>query len=86
VIFLAIGVLMAIGTVIAGISSESAGMTMAMLTAGPLGFGIIATIMSRRDAKTQGAAIGMPLGCGCAAGFVLALLTTIFFVAIFPAL
>src|SRR5687767_4230424 len=39
VVALVLGLLMAVGTVIAGISSESAGMTMAMLTAGPLAFG-----------------------------------------------
>ena len=81
--FLAFGILLAILTVVGGMSSESLGSTLAMATAGPLGFGIVATALSGKKA-TGGP--GKPLGLGCLAGFMLLVVVGIFFVVIFPAL
>jgi hypothetical protein len=81
--FLALGILLAIGTVIGGISSESLGVALAQATGGPLGFGIVATLLTR---KTSTGGAGKPIGLGCLAGFLLASLVSVFFVVIFPAL
>jgi hypothetical protein len=82
-IVLALGILLALGTVVGGMSSESLGVNLAMATGGPLGFGIVATLLTRKH-STGGA--GKPIGFGCLAGFLLSTLVTVFFVAIFPAL
>ena len=82
-VFLALGILLAIGTVVGGIMSEQLGMNLAMATPGPLGFGIVATVLSRKS-STGGAA--KPLGFGCLVGFVLSLMIVVFFAAIWPSL
>ena len=81
--FLALGVLLAIGTVVGGISSEQLGMNFAMATPGPLGFGIVATLLTR---KTSTGGAGKPLGLGCLAGFLFAAAVSVFFTAIWPSL
>jgi len=85
---LAVSFLLVIGTIVAGISSESLGMSMSYVTAGPLGFGLAATLMSllTRKSASNGVAVGAPLGCGCFSGLVFATLTFVFFVSIFPSL
>lgn len=85
---LALSFLMVIGTIVAGISSESLGMTMSYVTAGPLGFGLAATLMAllTRKSASNGVAVGAPLGCGCFSAIVFATLTFVFFVSIFPSL
>jgi hypothetical protein len=81
--FLALGILLAIGTVVGSISSEQLGMNLAMATPGPLGFGIVATMLTK---KTSTGGAGKPLGMGCLAGFIFSVLVTVFFVSIFPSL
>jgi hypothetical protein len=81
--FLALGILLAIGTGVGSIMSEELGMNLAMATPGPLGFGIVATMFTTKSSK---GGAGKPLGCGCLAGFVLSLMVTVFFVSIFPSL
>ncbi len=81
--FLGLGILGVIGTVIAGMSSETMGMNMASITVGPLLFGIVVTAMSGKD-KTGGA--GKPIGCGCAAWVGAGLALFVFFTAIWPSL
>jgi hypothetical protein len=81
--FLALGVLLLIGTVVGGMSSETLGMNLAMATGGPLAFGIVATAMSGKGAKGSAA---KPLGCGCVAGLVLSIGVFVFFVSIWPSL
>jgi hypothetical protein len=81
--FLALGILLAIGTVVGGIMSESLGVMLAQATGGPLGFGLVATLLTR---KTSTGGAGKPIGLGCLAGFVLATMIWVFFVVIFPAL
>lgn len=85
---LALGFLLVIGTAVAGMSSESLGVTMSYVTAGPLGFGLAATLMAllTRKSQSNGAAVGAPLGCGCFSALVFVTLTVVFFVSIFPAL
>jgi hypothetical protein len=63
--------------------SEELGMNLAMATGGPLGFGIVATLLTR---KTSTGGAGKPLGLGCLAGFILSTMVTVFFVSIFPSL
>jgi hypothetical protein len=63
--------------------SESLGVALAQAAGGPLGFGIVATLLTR-DNTTGGP--GKPLGLGCLAGFVLCLGIFIFFNAIWPSL
>lgn len=82
-VVLALGILLAIGAAVGGISSEQLGMSLAQLTGAPLGFGVVATLMTR---KGSGASVGKPLGCGCATGIALSLAIVVFFVAIFPRL
>jgi hypothetical protein len=82
-VFLGLGILLVIATVIGGIMSEQLGMDLAMVTPGPLGFGIVATILSRKS-STGGAA--KPLGFGCLVGFLLSLMLVVFFTAIWPSL
>jgi hypothetical protein len=85
---LALGFLLVIGTIVAGMSSESLGATMAYVTAGPLGFGLAGTLMAllTRKSASNGTAVGAPLGCGCFSALVFVGLTVTFFVAIFPSL
>ena len=85
---LGLSFLLVIGTIVAGISSESLGMTMSYLTAGPLGFGLVATVVAliTRKSPSNGVAVGAPLGCGCLSAIVFASLTFVFFVSIFPSL
>lgn len=85
---LALSFLLVIVTIVAGMSSESLGMTMSYLTAGPLGFGLAATLMAllTRKSPSNGVAVGAPLGCGCFSALVFATLTFVFFVSIFPSL
>jgi hypothetical protein len=85
---LALGFLLVIVTIIGGMSSESLGVTLSYATAGPLGFGLAATLMAllTRKSPSNGVAVGAPLGCGCFAGLVFVSLTVVFFVSIFPAL
>jgi len=85
---LVLGLLLAIGTAIAGMSSESLGMMMAYVTAGPLGFGVIGFIVALLTKKSQssGVAVGAPLGCGCASALMGVALAVLFFTVIFPAL
>ncbi len=85
---LAFSLLLVLGTIIAGISSESLGVTMSYVTAGPLGFGLAATLMALMTKKSQsnGAAIGAPIGCGCFSAIFFAVMTFVFFVSIFPSL
>jgi hypothetical protein len=80
--------LLVIGTIVAGMSSESLGVTMSYVAAGPLGFGLAATLMSliTRKSPSNGVAVGAPLGCGCFSALVFATLTFVFFVSIFPSL
>jgi len=82
-VFLALGVLLAIGTVVGGIMSEQLGMNLAMATPGPLGFGLAATLLTRKS-STGGA--GKPLGIGCLVGFALSAAIVVFFTAIWPSL
>ncbi len=65
------------------ISSEQLGVNFAMATPGPLGFGIVATLMTR---KTSTGGAGKPLGLGCLAGFLFATAVSVFFTAIWPSL
>ena len=81
--FLALGILLLIGTVVGGAMDEGLGVSLAMATPGPLGFGLIATLLTRKS-STGGA--GKPLGCGCLAGFVLSTMLVVFFQAIWPSL
>jgi hypothetical protein len=62
---LALSFLLVIVTIIAGLSSESLGMQMSYVTAGPLGFGLAATLMAllTRKSASDGVAVGAPLGC-----------------------
>jgi hypothetical protein len=85
---LAVSFLMVIGTIVAGISSEELGMTMSYVTAGPLGFGLAATLMAliTRKSPSNGVAVGAPLGCGCFSAVFFATMTFVFFVSIFPSL
>jgi hypothetical protein len=84
---LVLALLMCVGTAVAGMMSESLGMTMAYVTAGPLGFGLVGTIAaSMTKRSSSGVAIGVPLGCGCLSAFGLIGLVVTFFVAIFPSL
>jgi hypothetical protein len=85
---LALSFLLVIGTIVAGISSESLGVSMSYLTAGPLGFGLAATLMAliTRKSASNGVAVGAPLGCGCFAAITFAALTFVFFISIFPSL
>ena len=80
---LAIGLLLAVATIIGGASSESLGVSLAMLTAAPLGFGIVATVLTPWTARGGPA---KPLGIGCGAGIALSFIVWFFFAAIFPAL
>jgi hypothetical protein len=80
---LAFGILLLLGTVVGGMSSETLGMNLAMATGGPLAFGIIATAMSGKGKKGSPA---KPLGCGCVAGFCLSLMVFVFFASIWPSL
>lgn len=81
--FLALGILLAIATLVGGMSSESLGVTLAQVTGAPLGFGIVATVLTQ---KTSTGGAGKPLGLGCLTGFVLSLSILIFFSAIWPSL
>ena len=81
--FLALGILLAVGTIAGSVASEELGMNLAMATAGPLGFGIMATLLTR---KTSTGGAGKPLGLGCLAGFILSTAVTVFFTSIFPSL
>jgi hypothetical protein len=85
---LALSFLMVIGTVVAAISSESLGVSMSYVTAGPLGFGLAATLMAliTRKSASNGVAVGAPLGCGCFSAIFFATMTFVFFVSIFPSL
>jgi hypothetical protein len=85
---LLLGFLLVIGTAIAGMSSESLGVTMSYVTAGPLGFGLAGFIVALITKKSQsnGVAVGAPLGCGCLSALIFVALTVVFFTAIFPAL
>ena len=85
---LGLSFLLVIGTIAVGISSESLGVTMAYVTAGPLGFGLVATFVAlvTRKSPSNGTAVGAPLGCGCLSAIVFASLTFVFFVSIFPSL
>ncbi|HQP34780.1 MAG TPA: hypothetical protein PLI95_06370 [Polyangiaceae bacterium] len=85
---LALSFLLVIGTIVAAVQSEQMGMTMTMITAGPLFFGLVGTIVAivtKKNPKPS-VAIGAPLGCGCLAAIVGALLVAVFFLAIFPSL
>jgi hypothetical protein len=81
--FLALGLLLAVVTVFAGMSSESLGEAFAIATPGPLGFGLVATLLTGKS-STGGA--GKPIGLGCLTGFILTLVVGIFFAVIFPML
>jgi hypothetical protein len=85
---LGLGFLLVLATIAAGISSETLGMQMSYVTAGPLGFGLAATLMAllTRKSPSNGVAVGAPLGCGCLSAVVFAALTVVFFVSIFPSL
>jgi len=88
VLVLVLAFLLAIGTVIAGLSSESLGITMAYVTAGPLGFGLggfIVALLTKKSPST-GVAVGAPLGCGCMSALSFVSLAVLFFAVIFPAL
>lgn len=67
----------------AGISSERLGEIFAVITAAPLGFGIVATLLTLKGAR---GGVGKPLGLGCLTGFLLLVMVVIFFAVIFPAL
>ena len=82
-VFLGIGVLGVLGTLAAAVNSESAGMSMASLTVGPLAFGIIVTALSGKDAKGSAA---KPIGCGCGAWIAAGMALFVFFTAIWPSL
>lgn len=72
-----------------GAGSESAGVSAAYAAAGPLGFawgGGLAALVTHFAAKSPGARIGVPLGCGCAGAIGMVLTVFVFFAAIFPAL
>ena len=81
--FLGLGILLAIATVVGGIMSESLGVMFAQLTGAPLGFGIVATVLTQKD-STGGP--GKPIGLGCLTGILLSLGVIIFFSAIWPSL
>jgi hypothetical protein len=81
--FLVFGLLLAVVTVFAGMSSESLGEAFALATPGPLGFGIVATLLTRQS--STGSA-GKPIGLGCLSGFLLTAIVAVFFVVIFPML
>jgi hypothetical protein len=82
-VFLALGILLAVGTVVGASMSEQLGVNLAMATPGPLGFGIVATLLSRKS-STGGAA--KPLGIGCLVGFVLSAALAIFFTVLWQGL
>src|SRR5262245_14146435 len=63
--FLALGILLAIGAVVGGIMSETLGMMFAQAAPGPLGFGLVATLLTR---KTSTGGAGKPIGLGCLVG------------------
>jgi hypothetical protein len=81
--FLGLGILLLVGTVVGGMASESLGMNLAMLTPGPLGFGIAATALTGKGASGTPA---KPLGVGCLVGFVLSVMVFVFFAVIWPSL
>lgn len=81
--FLGLGILLAIGTVVGGIMSEDLGVMLAQATGGPLGFGLVATLLTR-NTSTGGA--GKPIGLGCLVGFLLSASVAVFFSVIWPSL
>jgi hypothetical protein len=81
--FLALGILLAIGTVVGGIMSEELGVNLALATGGPLGFGFVATMLTRKSSR---GGAGKPIGLGCLVGFLLSTMVWVFFAVIFPAL
>ncbi|HVJ20536.1 MAG TPA: hypothetical protein VM686_34220 [Polyangiaceae bacterium] len=81
--FLGFGLLLAVVTVIAGMSSESLGEAFALATPGPLGFGLVATLLTRKS-STGGA--GKPIGLGCLTAFMLTVMVAVFFTVVFPML
>jgi hypothetical protein len=85
---LLLGFLLVVGTGIAGMSSESAGVTMAYVTAAPLGFGLAGFVVAllTRKSQSSGVAVGAPLGCGCFSAFMFVALAVVFFNVIFPML
>jgi hypothetical protein len=80
---LGFGLLLAVVTVIAGMSSESLGEAFALATPGPLGFGLVATLLTRKS-STGGA--GKPIGLGCLTAFMLTVMVAVFFTVVFPML
>ena len=82
-VVLALGVLLLLGAGGGAVMSESLGMNLFMLSVGPLGFGVVATMLSR---KTSRGTAGKPIGLGCLAGFGLSVLVTMFFAVIWPSL
>ena len=80
---LGLGVLLVLAAAVGGFMSESLGVMFLQLTGGPLGFGIVATLLTKKNAR---GGPGKPLGLGCLAGFMLSAMVMIFFVAIWPSL
>lgn len=80
---LALGILLLGATAVAGSQNEQNGMDMAMLAVGPLGFGLVATLMTR---KTSTGGAGKPIGFGCLTGFLFSAALVVFFQAIWPSL
>lgn len=69
--------------------SESAGVSAGYMASGPIGFawgGALAAVITHFVARSPGARIGVPLGCGCFSAIAFVMGTVFFFAAIFPAL
>lgn len=72
-----------------GMDSESAGVTAATFSAGPVGFGLfgaLAALVTHFAIKSGGARVGVPIGCGCLGALGTIGATVFFFAAIFPSL
>lgn len=86
-VWLFFGFVGCIATALAGVTSESLGVTVSYvgmpLLLGGIGAVIVAPFVR---GKGQAAAIGAPIGCGCLGALVGFVATVVFFVAIFPSL
>jgi drug/metabolite transporter (DMT)-like permease len=82
-VFLGLGILLLLGTVVGSIDSEETGMNLAMATIGPLTFGIVTTVMSGKGKKGSAA---RPLFSGCLLAVILSACVVSFFVSVWPSL
>ena len=76
-------------TVASAADSESAGVQVASLVAGPVGFGLfggLAAVVTHFAARGAGVRVAAPLGCGCLGAVATFAGTALFFGVIFPAL